>query len=65
MNIIICYLMSICLFCSLHDFLPKEYVKVKGIEKKIFMVSFLPCFVVLAFLILSYSSALGDFCNFV
>jgi len=28
------------MFCSLHDFLPKEYVKVKGIEKKIFMVSF-------------------------
>ena len=32
---------SVLLFCSLHDFLPKEYIKVKGIEKKIFMVSFL------------------------
>jgi len=27
--------------CSLHDFLPKEYIKVKGIEKKIFLVSIL------------------------
>jgi hypothetical protein len=25
---------------SLKDYLPKEYIKVKGIEKKIFLVSF-------------------------
>jgi len=32
-------------YCSLKEFLPKEYIKVKGIEKKIFAVGIFCCLV--------------------
>ena len=63
-KISLCFYESVCLFCSLHDFLPKEYVKVKGIEKKIFMVSSLPHYYIsFGLVLLKVNIGVGSLCS--